>query len=41
MLEWYFCGSLEKEYETLHHVIVNYEYYESWFPFFIPAYTSE
>ena len=30
MLEWYFCGSFENEYEKLNHVTVNYEFYQSW-----------
>lgn len=29
-LEWYFCGSLEPEYEKINHVIVNYEFYSLW-----------
>ena len=31
LLEWYFCGSLEAEYEKLNHVTVNYEFYKSWY----------
>lgn len=30
LLEWYFCGSLEKEYEKQNHVTVNYEFYKAW-----------
>lgn len=30
LLEWFFCGSLEPEYEKINHVTVNYEFYKSW-----------
>ena len=29
-LEWYFCGSLESEYEKINHVTINHEFYSLW-----------